>query len=313
MRIPFSIPRGRTAPFDVVGFGLNSVDLLGVVSPFPENNTKQQLREFAQLPGGQIATAMVVCARLGWKTRYLGRFGDDGFGRVSQESLTAEGVDLTGSWVIPGATNQFAIVLVDQQSGARTVLWHRHPRLSTSPDEIDPAAITSGRLLIVDCFELEAAARSAQYAKEAAIPTIVDVEQARPGIDRLLRHIDAIIAAERFPLDLTGCNTLGRALEAIERDFQAPLVCATLGEGGSLARCGGREIRTPGFRVECVDTTGAGDAFRGGFAAGCLRAPDGDIEDVLTYANAVAALNCRQLGARGGIPTRDEVDALIGG
>jgi sulfofructose kinase len=63
--------------------------------------------------------------------------------------------------------------------------------------------------------------------------------------------------------------------------------------------------------VDCVDSTGAGDAFRGGFAAGCLRAPDGDLEDVLKYANAVAALNCRALGARGGLPTPEEVDGLL--
>ena len=95
------------------------------------------------------------------------------------------------------------------------------------------------------------------------------------------------------------------------REFAAPLVCVTLGAEGSLARCGGREIHTPAFAVDCVDSTGAGDAFRGGFAAGCLRSPDGDIEDVLAYANAVAALNCRALGARGGLPTADDVEALL--
>jgi sugar/nucleoside kinase (ribokinase family) len=63
--------------------------------------------------------------------------------------------------------------------------------------------------------------------------------------------------------------------------------------------------------VDCVDSTGAGDAFRGGFAAGCLRTPNGDIEDVLRYANAVAALNCRALGARSAIPTLEEVETLL--
>ena len=80
------------------------------------------------------------------------------------------------------------------------------------------------------------------------------------------------------------------------RDFGASLVCVTLGEAGSLAWCNGREIRTPPFQVDCVDSTGAGDVFRGAFAAGCLAMPDGDIEDVLRYANAAAALNCRALG-----------------
>ena len=72
-----------------------------------------------------------------------------------------------------------------------------------------------------------------------------------------------------------------------------------------------REFRTPAFPVECIDTTGAGDAFRGGFAAACLRTPDGDIEDALAYANAVAALNCRALGARSGLPTADQVHELL--
>jgi sugar/nucleoside kinase (ribokinase family) len=60
-----------------------------------------------------------------------------------------------------------------------------------------------------------------------------------------------------------------------------------------------------------VDSTGAGDAFRGGFAAACLREPNGDVEDVLAYANATAALNCRVLGGRGGLPTAEEVDCLL--
>ncbi len=103
----------------------------------------------------------------------------------------------------------------------------------------------------------------------------------RPGIGDLLQHIDAIIAAQDFPTALTGHEELGRALEAMAREFGAPLVCVTLGEEGSLARCSGREIRTPAFPVDCVDSTGAGDVFRGAFAAACLRQPDGDIEDVL--------------------------------
>jgi sugar/nucleoside kinase (ribokinase family) len=95
------------------------------------------------------------------------------------------------------------------------------------------------------------------------------------------------------------------------REYDARLVCVTLGAEGSLARCGGREIRTPALHVDSVDSTGAGDAFRGGFAAGCLRAPGGEIEDALLYANAVAGLNCRALGARGGMPTAAEVEGAL--
>jgi sugar/nucleoside kinase (ribokinase family) len=171
-------------------------------------------------------------------------------------------------------------------------------------------AATSGRLLLLDREDTEASTHAARAARRAGIPTMVDVEDAGPGISALLREIDVIIAAEGLPA-LTGHTGIGRALEVIERESGARLVCVTLGSEGSLARCGGREIRTRPFRVSCVDTTGAGDAFRAGFAAACLRAPDGEVENALDYANAVAALNCGGLGAWGGLPGPAEVEMLL--
>jgi sulfofructose kinase len=311
MRIPLRVPPRGTRPYDIAGFGLNSMDLIAVVAEYPASNSKQRVQRFARLPGGQIATAVVVCAKLGWTARYIGSFGADDLGALSRDSLTGAGIEISASRTVPGAANQFAVILVDRRSGNRTVLWDRDPALAMGADMVPRDAVTSGRMLIVDCTETAAAARAACYAREEGIPTIVDVEKVRPGIDDLLRNIDAIIAAEAFPAELTGYGDPGRALEAMARESGAPLVCMTLGADGSLARTGGREIRTPAFAVDCVDTTGAGDAFRGGFAAACLQHPDGEIEDVLTYANAVAALNCRALGARGGIPTAAEVKALL--
>jgi sulfofructose kinase len=313
VRIPFRIPSASDKPFDAVGFGLNSIDLITVVAEYPASNTKQRLQRFARLPGGQMATAAVTCARLGWRTRYIGSFGDDDYGAVSRESLTSAGVDVSAARIVPGAANQFAIILVDGRSGDRTVLWDRDPALIMEPEHVPREAVTSGRILMVDCHETAAAARATRYAREAHVPTIVDVEKVRPGIGDLLQNIDAIIAAREFPCALTGHEDLGRALREIGREYGAGLVCATLGREGSLAWCNGREIRTQGFQVDCIDSTGAGDVFRGAFAAGCLRAPDDDIEEVLIYANAVAALNCRALGSRGNIPTPEEIDQLTHG
>ena len=311
MRIPFAVPSPGTRPFDVAGFGLNSVDLVAVVAEYPALNTKQRLQRVARLPGGQIATAMATCARLGWRARYIGRFGSDDVGAISRDSLEREGVDISASETLPGITNQFALILVDARTGERTVLWDRHPALNLEPADVPRDAVTSGRLLIVDCHQTAASAQAARYARAAGIPTIIDVEKVRPGIGDLLQNIDAIIAAEEFPTALTGHEHLGEALRIIGREWGASLVCVTLGAKGSLAWCNGREIVTPAFPVDCVDSTGAGDCFRGAFAAACLRIPHGDIEDVLSYANAVAALNCRALGSRGGLPTCDEVEQLM--
>ncbi|HKB12764.1 MAG TPA: PfkB family carbohydrate kinase [Vicinamibacterales bacterium] len=311
MRIPLAIPSADAHPFDVVGFGLNSIDLVAVVAEYPTVNSKQRLQRVARLPGGQMATAVATCARLGWRARYIGRFGGDDLGAMSRDSLARDGVDLSAAQTMSGITNQFAVILVDARTGERTVLWDRHPALNMEPGDVEREAVTSGRLLIVDCHQTAAAAQAARLARAAAIPTIIDVEKVRPGIGDLLQNIDVIIAAEEFPTALTGHEHLGEAISLIAREWSASLVCVTLGAEGSLAWCRGREIRTPAFPIDCVDSTGAGDCFRGAFAAACLRMPNGDVEDVLSYANAVAALNCRALGSRGGLPTPDEVEQLM--
>jgi len=311
VRLPLALPGRTVRAFDAVGFGLNSLDLLTVVAEHPRPNSKQRIQRFARQPGGQAATAMVTCARLGWRARYVGRFGEDEHGTISRTSLVDDGVDVSASTTVTGATNQFAVILVDARSGERTIMWDRHPGLAMAAADVPVDAVTSGRVLLVDCHETEASAQAARLARAADIPTVVDVERVRPGVGELLQQIDVIIAAEEFPSALTGRPT-GAALAAIAREFGAAVAVATLGPEGSLAWCAGREVRTRAYRVPVVDTTGAGDAFRGGFIGGWLTYEDrADLEEILEYANAVAALKCRGLGARQAIPHAAEVAALL--
>src|SRR5207249_4637579 len=97
---------------------------------------KQRLQRFARLPGGQTATALVACARVGWRTRYIGSFGADALGQLSCDSLVQEGVDVSHARTIPGSTNQFAVILVDARTGERTVLWDRDPLLAMDAKDV---------------------------------------------------------------------------------------------------------------------------------------------------------------------------------
>lgn len=310
MRIPLSVPAARR--LDVLAVGLNSIDLIAVIDGHPAANAKTQMHGYAELPGGQSASAAAAMARLGLTTGYIGRIGDDDFGRRGIDSLRAEGVDVADVVTVTGATSQFAVVLVDRRSGTRTVVWHRHPGLSMVPADIPAPAVHAARVLHVDCHETIAVAAAAAEARRAGTRTVVDVEKVRPGIDGLLRHIDVIIAAETFPTEYTGVTDLGAALAALQGTTGAPVVCVTLGEQGSLCRAGGREIRTPAFRVEVVDSTGAGDVFRAGFIAGWLHGgQEAELEEALRWANAVAALKCRGLGARAACPRRPELEAFL--
>src|SRR5206468_525937 len=148
------------------------------------------------MPGGQIGTALTACAKLGLKATYIGSFGSDPLGAMSRQSLVDAGVDVSGARTVAAATNQFAIILVDARSGERTVLWDRHPDLTFEVNDIPRDAVTAGRMLIVDCHETAGATAAARYAREAGVPTIIDVEKVRPGIGDLLQQIDILIAAE---------------------------------------------------------------------------------------------------------------------
>lgn len=312
MRIPLSLPAER--PFDVLAVGLNSLDLLAVIDGHPAANAKTEMHAFAELPGGQAASSAAALARLSLRTAYIGRFGDDAFGRRGLDSLRAEGVSVADVVLVPGATSQFAVILVDRQSGTRTVVWHRHPGLAMTPADVPAQAVHAARVLHVDCHETAAVAAAAAEARRAGTRTVVDVERMRPGMDQLLRHIDVIIAAEGFPAEYTGAPSLGAALAALQRDTGAPVVCVTLGHDGSLCLAGGREIRTPAFPLPVVDSTGAGDVFRAGFIAGWLHGgPSAELEEALRWANAVAALKCRGLGARTTCPSLAELHAFLGG
>jgi len=312
VRIPFDLLPSGHRPYDVVGLGQNSVDLLAVVGEFPRSNSKQRLERFARLPGGQVASAMVCCVRLGWTARYIGRFGADELGRIGLQSLSEEGVDISAAQTIEAPT-RFALVLVDSRTGDRTVLWDRDPSLVLRPGDVDPAVWRSGRVLHVDCEDIAASTSAAREARAAGALTVIDVETVLPGVPALLREIDVIIASEGLPERLTGHHDTGTALAAMAREYEPAVACVTLGPQGSLAICQGREVRTPAFEVPVVDSTGAGDAFRGGFICGYLQAAgQADVADVLTYATAVAALKCRTLGARDGLPRRDDVERFLG-
>lgn len=310
MELPIALGRPVPSGVDVVGVGLNTIDLIAVVGPFPAPDSKQKLADFVERPGGQVATAMTVCARLGWRARYVGRFGADARGRVARQALERDGVDISGCEEV-AAPQPVSLVLVDDE-GRRTVLWSRASELDMDAGDVDSDVVTSGRVLLVDCHQTAAATAAAACARRVGVPTMIDVERVQPGIEDLLSEVDLIITAQTFPEAFTGVSGIGSALAALARRFKPALVCATLGNEGSLAIVGGAELQTPSFQVPVVDTTGAGDVFRGGFIAGWLGAGSRpQAEDVLTYANAVAALKCGALGARTGIPRRADVERLL--
>lgn len=295
--------------FDVVGVGLNATDTMLIVPHFPAYAGKIPFLEESLCPGGQVASAMVACASLGLRAKYIGAIGDDERGRIQIESLRGTGVNLDHVQIRRNCPNQSAYIIIDRSTGERTVLWQRPECLRIDPDEITADQITCARLLHIDGHDTPAVAHAAALARRHGIPVTVDVDTIYQGFDKVLPNVDYLVASSEFPANWTGIADPFRALETIQNDYGMKVAAMTLGAHGSLARTGGRYYYSPAFVVNCVDTTGAGDVFHGAFCYAVLQGMP--MRDALEFSNAMAALNCTALGARGGIGTLDAVRALI--
>jgi len=296
-------------PFDVVGVGQNATDTLILLSHFPAYAGKVAFERELLSPGGQVASAMVTCAKLGLRVKYIGSVGDDERGRIQLESLRETGINLDDVEVRKNCPNQTAYILIDQATGERTVLWQRNDCLRLDPDSMTVEKITSARLLHIDAHDTAAVARAAQIAREHRIPVTVDVDTIYHGFDRVLPHVDYLVASSEFPVQWTNERDPFRALETIQDEFHIPVAAMTLGALGALARVDGRFIYSPAFVVNCADTTGAGDVFHGAFCYAVLQ--NMPMRETLEFSNAMAAMNCTALGARGGISTIDQARVLI--
>ena len=295
--------------FDVVGVGLNAVDTVLLVSRFPKWGGKIEFERETLSPGGQVASALAACQRLGLRTKYIGSVGDDERGHLQMKSLAASGIDVEHVQTRENCPNQSAYIIVDQETGERTILWQRPECLRIDPEQITEDQITCGRLLHIDGHDTPAVEQAARLAREAGIPVTVDVDTIYDGFDRVLPYVDYLVASAGFPSRWTGEDDPFRALERIQRDHGLKVAAMTLGADGALALAGGRFHYAPGFVISCVDTTGAGDVFHGAFCYGVLAG--WPLDHILEISSALAALNCQALGSRGGLAGLDEAESLI--
>jgi sulfofructose kinase len=303
----FNLPL-QDKPLDVVGMGLNSVDFLCVVPTFPASNSKMKLDRFSKQGGGQVATAMVALRRWGLRTKYIGKAGGDELGQFSLDSIRRELVDTSSVAIEPGASTQFAIILVERSSGERTILWDRDDRLMYREGELRKEDICSGKILHLDGHDIRAAIQCARWAREAGISTVIDIDMVKPATPELIREIDFVITSSRFPSAFTGIPDREKALLEL-RKHTPGFLCATLGHEGAMTLVNGKITYAKGFKVNAVDTTGAGDVFHAGFIYGLLQ--NWEVTEILRFANAVAALKCRDLGGRKGIPTLEEAQTFL--
>lgn len=305
---------------DVVGLGLATVDILTLVPRLPGRDEVYQARDIRLEGGGPVATALVAACRLGASTAYLGPIAPTTWGALTREGLESAGVDTHHAPTRVTGEQAKAVILVDQPTGYRSILYKPASMPDLVPAEVPEVLITSARALHLDGVHLEAALYAAAVARETGVLVSFDggVGELWHGVESLLPLVDLLIVARRFAELHTGEPDPVRAAPALlERLTPRPgssrggCVVITDGPCGSWYWDGEQQLHQPAYAVDVVDTTGAGDVFHGAYLYSVLQgwAP----QRSLAFASAAAALKCQRLGGRDGIPSLQDVEALLVG
>ncbi len=288
----------------VVGLGLCAVDHTYVVEDLSGASERTRYVERCVGMGGMAATAMAQAARLGCRAHLLTAVGADDEGRLVRRRLREAGVDARGVVTSRDVPTSLAVVLCDRRGERRFLTPHRAP-LERRVADFDLAPLRGAAALLVDGHFPRQARRAALRARELGVPVVGDFSDPRRDYLRLLPLVDWPIVPEIFVRQWAPRTKLDAALRRMrERWGGAPVV--TQGARGGLYWDPGagrvRRYATPRVRVR--DSTGAGDAFHGAFAAGLAHGLA--LPENLARAARAGAVACTALGANGRLATRRE-------
>jgi sugar/nucleoside kinase (ribokinase family) len=301
----------RAVKWDVLAVGANSVDFVYRLPAPPQiqgPRAKMKIDRHVISCGGQATTMLATVAAMGLGGTYVGVIGNDASGDRMRAELTRLGLD-SSHVIVRNAPNPYAVILVDESSGERMVLWDRDPALEMREDEYPLDLVASARVVHVDDTDQRCAIATALAARKAGVPVTSDIDRLTDLTEELIAAVSIPMFAEHVPAAITGESDPERALRKLRRKHTG-MLCVTLGPRGSMLLIGDTLFVVAAPVIDAVDTTGAGDVFRGAFVYAWLR---GDAPgDVLRFANAAAATSCTREGAINGVPSLEDALGMMG-
>ncbi len=283
----------------VLAIGHACLDLVTVLDERPGVDAKHEAIDHWLGGGGPAANAAVALRRLGHAVRLLARRGDDEAGRIVDEELGREGVEIAPHRV----AGETSIAQIQCVGPARSIVWRRPPLppLPVPTPEQARRTLRSFDLLYLDGHEGRCAQVYFEAAVSVGLPVVADLGSPRPEALAWPAGLAWSVATRRYLAAWADpASPRAAAVEALARRAQGRPVGLTLGEEGVLALVEGKRLAVPARRVRVVDTTGAGDAFHAGLADAVLQGWTG--RRALEWASALGASVCRFPGGRRGLP-----------
>lgn len=307
--------RGERGRGRVLVAGEINTDLVGRVTRAPEAGETVSGTSFAIFGGGKAANQAVSAARSGAEVAMLGAVGNDDFGRQRLDDLLAEGIDVAFVDVTDDAASGVALIVVEEDTGQNRITYIPGANLLVDPGSAAEAVARFTPDVVLSTLALPEPARAAMFAAARAhgARVVVNATPEPLGARAHFGEIDALIVNETEAGDLLGRPVaVGGASEAAAAlaALGPEIVLITLGAAGGLILSEGEPVHIPAPRVEVVDTTGAGDACCGAFAAG-LAAGSNPIS--AARAGVIAgSLAATREGAQPSMPSAEEIAALLG-
>jgi sulfofructose kinase len=289
---------------DVLCVGHASYDLVFSVPRHPLADEKITADAFLACGGGPAANAAVIVARLGFRSAFAGYLGDDPYGESHALEFLREGVD-TRCLVRGTQPTPLSCVLV-KPDGTRALVNYKGTSRHLPQHAIDFSGIHP-KLVLFDGHEPQVSVPLAERARAKGVPLVLDAGSLHEGTQALMARVDYLVASEKFARQWLQGSDEEEALARLAE--LSPAVVITLGERGLIWRKDGMRGALPAFPVQAVDSTGAGDAFHGAFAAGIVANLPWD--ELLRYASAAGAFCCQHSGARNGLPTQKETQSFL--
>jgi len=287
---------------DVLCVGHASYDLIFSVSRHPGADEKTVADSLLGCGGGPAANAAFCVAKLGLTSAFAGYLGRDLYGDKHIQELNDYGVNT--QLIIRGSSPTPLSTILVKPDGKRCLINYKGDTQALSAESLNLRDIPA-KVVLFDGHEPCISLPLAEQARQAKIPTVLDAGSVHEGTLALMNRVDYLVCSEKFAGQYAGDER--KALSQLAE--LAPAVVITLGERGLIWQRGNEQGALPAYPITAVDTTGAGDAFHGAFAAGLAAGMDW--QTLLRYASAAGALCCMQMGARLGLPSRKEHAVLF--
>lgn len=292
----------------VIGIGACVLDTIIEMDSYPEEDIKKQANNVFISGGGPVSNALVCIAKLGLEAEYIGLLSNDNNGKFLIDEFHQYHVKTSNCVLLDNKKAFTSFIILSKEKGTRTCIFDRGTMVD-DPALLDLSVIKTADALHLDGNYLNTAIKAAQIAKENNVLVSLDAGSLYRDIEKLTPYVDILIPSEEFARAISHKDNLEEAIMWLQQKYNPKVLVVTEGAKGGLFMDNGVVRHYDAFKINCVDSNGAGDTFHGAFLAAYLEGKS--IEEAVRFASATSAIKCQKAGVRTALPNKQEVESFL--